>query len=184
MIVCILSSQTRHSDFQSVGLGVDSVPSPCPSPFASRPGSPTSTRRGSSNIPMELSNAEWSQALRELIKGEGYDIREGMEQRMLELEEQLRSERDRRDQLLEEQKMVSATSSEPLPLPQLGVCGGDMCECACRKPVNCGHVVYVALSATEVFHLKYSCVYHVLCCYGNSYAYTNRLITKHGVTMQ
>ena len=66
---------------------------------------------------MELSNAEWSHALRELMRGEGYDIREGMEQRMMELEEQLRSERDRRDQMLEEQKLVSAACSKPPPPP-------------------------------------------------------------------
>ena len=71
---------------------------------------------------MELSNAEWSHALRELIKGEGYDIRDGMDQRMQELEEQLRSERDRRDQLLEEQKMVSAAASERYSLHHVVWC--------------------------------------------------------------
>lgn len=96
--------------------------SPYASPFPSRPGSPTSSRRPSSAVPMELSNAEWSHALRELIKGEGYDIRDGMDQRMQELEEQLRSERDRRDQLLEEQKMVSAAASERYSLHHVVWC--------------------------------------------------------------
>ena len=96
--------------------------SPYASPFPSRPGSPTSSRRPSSAVPMELSNAEWSHALRELIKGEGYDIRDGMDRRMQELEEQLRSERDRRDQLLEEQKMVSAAASERYSLHHVVWC--------------------------------------------------------------
>ena len=84
---------------------------------------------------MELSNAEWSHALRELIKGEGYDIRDGMDRRMQELEEQLRSERDRRDQLLEEQKMVSAAASELHHLLHVVWCECVVCGVWCGVSV-------------------------------------------------
>ena len=57
---------------------------------------------------MDLANAEWSQALRELMKGEGYDLRKGMETRIVELEEQLKEEIVKKEEQLEQQRLVRA----------------------------------------------------------------------------
>ena len=49
---------------------------------------------------------DWSQALNEVKTKEGLDIKNSMEARIVELEEQLKSEIDRKDELLEQQKKV------------------------------------------------------------------------------
>jgi kinesin family protein 1 len=87
------------------GMSVDR--SADPSPYPSRSGSPTTSRRESSfsGVALDLANAEWSQALRELMKGEGYDIREGMESRIVALEEQLKEELVKKDEQLERQRL-------------------------------------------------------------------------------
>ena len=89
-----------------VGMSLDC--STDPSPYPSRSGSPNMGHRDSSFTTMELANAEWSQALRELMKGEGYDIRKGMETRIVELEEQLKEEIVKKEEQLEQQRLVRA----------------------------------------------------------------------------
>uniref|UniRef100_A0A8C2SPL0 Kinesin-like protein n=1 Tax=Coturnix japonica TaxID=93934 RepID=A0A8C2SPL0_COTJA len=72
---------------------------------------------------------DWTFAQRELLEKQGIDMKQEMEQRLQELEDQYRREREEANYLLEQQRLVGGQASWAVPAPPCleGVCMGQLC---------------------------------------------------------